>query len=348
MNRYSSCGLGRVPGVVFRLVAVVLCLLSSSSLADYLQRPETQTFIQRMVTEHGFSESKLEALFAEAERKDSILKAISRPAERSKPWYEYRNIFLTDTRIDQGVKFWQANEETLNRAADQFNVAPEIIVAIIGVETRYGRHAGSYRVVDALSTLAFDYPPRSGFFGRELEQFLLLAREEGIDPLSLKGSYAGAMGFGQFIPSSFRAYAVDFDGDQRRDIWNNTSDAIGSVANYFAKHGWRQNDEVIVRAVLPDGPNQQIDEVANSSLKPAISATELRRIGVLISNSHAAPDSPFALFRMQGEHNPEYWLGMHNFYVITRYNRSRLYALAVYQLGQSIAQERNMKMASNP
>jgi membrane-bound lytic murein transglycosylase B len=220
----------------------------------------------------------------------------------------------------------------LARAAVEFDVDPRVIVAIIGVETRYGRNTGSYRVVDALTTLAFDYPPRGDFFRRELTEFLLLAREEGKDPRSLKGSYAGAMGYGQFIPSSFRAYAVDFDGDGLRDIWGNTTDAIGSVANYFSRHGWRGGETVVIpvtatRAV-PDG-------VANASLKLQYNVGELRGLGLEIED--LAPDTPAALFRMEAEEGPEYWLGLHNFYVITRYNRSRLYALAVVQLGDAIA-----------
>lgn len=330
-----------------RAAFLSLSLCAGNAAADYLARPETQAFIQRMVTQHGFERAELEQVFRQAERKDSILKAISRPAERSKPWYEYRDIFLTSKRIQQGVRFWQANEKTLERAASEYAVAPEIIVAILGVETRYGKNTGSYRVIDALSTLAFDYPPRSRFFGSELEQFLLLAREEGMQPLSLKGSYAGAMGYGQFIPSSFRAYAVDFDGDKRRDIWNNTSDAIGSVANYFARHGWQHDADVITRVELLNGSNPGIDELVNSSLKPEISALELKRVGVSLNATLAASQSPFALFRMQGEESPEYWLGAHNFYVITRYNRSRLYALAVFQLGQAIARERALGLASN-
>ena len=184
------------------------------------------------------------------ERKQNILDAIARPAEKTKPWSEYRDVFLTDSRISEGVEFWRANAAALARAQQEYAVPPEIVVAIIGVETRYGRNAGTYRVLDALATLAFDYPPRSDFFRGELTEFLLLAREEGVDPRSLTGSYAGAMGYGQFIPSSFRNYAVDFDGDGKRNIWTNPHDAIGSVANYFGEHGWTADGHVVEPAAI--------------------------------------------------------------------------------------------------
>ena len=323
------------------VVGVVIAglLLYEPAAADYGDRDDVREYVAETAAEHDFDAQALMALFAEARRQQSILDAISRPAERTMPWHDYRDIFVTPQRIAQGVAFWREHEEILDRAAVEFAVDPRIIVAIIGVETRYGRNAGSYRVLDALATLSFDYPPRSKFFRKELTEFLLLAREEDKNPTELKGSYAGAMGYGQFIPSSFRAYAVDFDGDGVRDIWNNPSDAIGSVGNYFHRHGWRGGERVVVPvqvpAELPEG-------VANASLQLKYNVGELGAMGVHIPPSpevseDLAEDTPAALFRMEAEEGPEYWLGLHNFYVITRYNHSRLYALAVLQLGDAIA-----------
>jgi membrane-bound lytic murein transglycosylase B len=334
-------------GVVGVVIAGVL--LYEPAAADYGDRDDVRAYVEETAAAHDFDAQALMVLFAEARRQQSILDAISRPAERTMPWHDYRDIFVTPKRIAQGVAFWREHEEILNRAAVEFAVDPRIIVAIIGVETRYGRNAGSYRVLDALATLSFDYPPRSKFFRKELTEFLLLAREEDKNPTELKGSYAGAMGYGQFIPSSFRAYAVDFDGDGVRDIWNNPSDAIGSVGNYFHRHGWRGGERVVVpvqvAAELPEG-------VANASLQLKYSVGELRSMGVHIPPSpdvseesqesdDLAEDTPVALFRMEAEKGTEYWLGLHNFYVITRYNHSRLYALAVLQLGDAIAAARS-------
>ncbi|MEC7105572.1 MAG: lytic murein transglycosylase B, partial [Pseudomonadota bacterium] len=223
---------------VLKSVMVVCALLSAASASNvyaesYLQRQDIDAYINELVQQHDFSRAELEEVFAAAQRRQDIIDLISRPAERRLNWQEYSKIFLDEQRIARGVEFWVQNKETLERAERQYGVPPEVIVAIIGVETRYGRVTGGHRVVDALTTLGFDYPPRAKFFRKELTQFLLLAREEGKNPLSLKGSYAGAMGFGQFIPSSYRHYAVDFDNDGVRDIWQNRVDAIGSVANYF-------------------------------------------------------------------------------------------------------------------
>ena len=238
---------------------------------------------------------------------------------------------MTAPRIAAGVEFWEENEAALNRAGSKFGIPIEIIVAVIGVETNYGRNKGSFRVMDALSTLAFDYPPRARFFRSELRELLLLAREENKDPLELIGSYAGAMGYGQFIPSSFRAYAIDFDGDGARDIWSNQTDAIGSVANYFFRHGWDGEGPIAVPVTVTD---ERADQFANQGLKPKRSIAELRKAGV----EHVSlPDQTLgALFRLEGNGGWEYWLGLHDFYVITRYNHSHMYALAVVQLSAAV------------
>lgn len=306
-----------------------LLLISSTGYGNYLDKPEVRAFIGSMVEEHGFSVAELEALFADAKRQESIIEAITRPAEKVKPWKDYRKIFINEKRIDLGVQFWRENRATLQRAYREYGVNPEIVVAIIGIETYYGRNTGSYRVIDALTTLSFDYPPRSEFFTKQLEHFLLLSREQRKNPLELKGSYAGAMGYGQFIPSSFRAYAVDYDNDQVADIWNNSTDAIGSVANYFAKHGWRQDGEVVIAA----SKVAELDEF--NSLKLQKTVAELHQNGFKMPQ-HLPADTKIMPLKLEADGGDEYWWGLKNFYVITRYNRSHLYAMAVYELSQLI------------
>jgi peptidoglycan lytic transglycosylase B len=313
------------------LMTLAGMLFSLSASADYLQHPEAKVFANRMVSEHGFDRAEVEALLVEATKKQSIIDAMTRPAERVKPWKDYRKIFIQEKRIEQGVNFWLENRDALKRASKEYGVAPEVIVAIIGVETFYGRIKGSYRVIDALATLSFDYPKRSAFFTKQLEQFLLLAREQNQAPLSLTGSYAGAMGYGQFIPSSYRSYAVDFDGDGFADIWNNTTDAIGSVANYFSKHGWQPGKNVVSRAHAKEG----YDTTWLNQLKLEKTLDELAVMGFtpikpLPGNLKALP------MLLNGKQGEEFWLGLKNFYVITRYNHSRLYAMAVHDLSQLI------------
>ncbi len=292
-----------------------------------------QAFIDQMVERHGFDRAALVATLDAAERKQSILDAISRPAEKTLTWGEYRDIFITDKRIAAGADFWREHEAALTAVADDTGVPMEILVGIIGVETYFGRITGNYRVLDALSTLAFHYPPRSPFFTKELEAFLLLTRAEGLEATVPTGSYAGAMGRPQFMPSSYRAYAVDSSGDGQRDIWNNWSDVAGSIANYFLKHRWQPGEDVAARATLTarfKGP------VPKTTLKPSASVGELSDLGVMFA-TELPLDATSQLFELEGADGTEHWVGFHNFYVITRYNRSVMYALAVHQLGQAIA-----------
>ena len=307
--------------------------------ADYEGSPQVAEFVAEMTRDYGFAGEQLVSLFRDVERKQSILDAISRPAEKVKTWAEYRPIFITDRRINQGVEFWKQHEAALARAEQEYGVPAQVIVAIIGVETSYGSNTGSYRVIDALSTLGFDYPPRAEFFRKELKQFLLLAREQQVDPLTLKGSYAGAMGMPQFMPSSFRAYAVDFDGDGHINIWNDPDDAIGSVASYFKRHGWVTGEAVVSTAQIS---GEQAEEGLTVGLDPVKTVGELRAMGW---SSHEAvrDDVPVTAFRLEGEAGPEYWLGLPNFYVITRYNRSAMYAMAVHQLSDLLVQARGTK-----
>ncbi|MFN2288426.1 MAG: lytic murein transglycosylase B [Chromatocurvus sp.] len=318
------------------LVCVLLAFVAACAEGqNYASHPAMLAFTERLVDEDGFEREELERLFAAAERQDSILEAIARPAEKTKPWHEYRQIFVTDKRTRQGVAFMRKHGETLARAQTETGVPASIIAAILGVETFYGRITGSYRVVNALATLAFDYPPRSDFFTRELRHFLILTREQGLEPLALKGSYAGAMGYGQFMPSSYRSYAVDFDGDGSVDIWDNPVDAIGSVANYLKQHGWRPDENIILPARRSGGiPDSWI----NAGLKPERSLAQLIAAG--LEPLGDAPDDALATgLAMQGDEDIEYWIGLHNFYVITRYNHSAMYALSVYQLSQRLQAE---------
>ena len=286
-----------------------------------------------MVAQHKFDRAALTSLLDEAVIDKTILDTMARPAERVVPWFEYRKIFLTEERIAAGARFWGEHADTIQQVADRYGVAPEMIVSIVGIETYFGTRMGRYRVLDALATLAFAYPPRSEFFTSELESFLLLTREESVDPKAALGSYAGAMGAGQFIPSSYRAYAVDVDADGKRDLWSNWNDALGSVANYFAKHGWKAGEPVMERAIRSEsfaGPEPSNKLTLDGTVG---SVTELGYVftTTLPTNAPAAPYS----YEAEGG-GSEYWIGYHNFAVVTRYNRSTKYALAAFQLSEAI------------
>lgn len=290
-------------------------------------------FVDRMVSAHGFDRAELSAALGKAEINQKILDTIAKPAERVVPWYEYRNIFVTPERIGAGVQFWKSNAATIDRVSKQYGVAPEMLVAIVGVETYFGTRMGSYRVVDALSTLAFAYPPRAKFFSQQLEEFLLLTREEKVDLFQPLGSYAGAMGAGQFTPSSYRAFAVDENEDGHRNIWTDWEDVLGSVANYFKQSGWRTGAPVIDKATRPANwtggdPSNKLD------LDATVGA--VKKQGYVFKSEQPA-DARAGVFSFEAKGGgTEYWVGYHNFSVITRYNRSAKYALAAHQLGQEI------------
>ena len=316
-----------------RLLAFAMILWTPIALGNYAQGEAADTVIAAVAAE-GVDPAWARDLLGQAERRQSILDAMSRPAEKTKPWHEYRKIFITPKRIAGGVAFHERYRETLVSVAERTGVPAEIIVAIIGVETYYGRIQGSYRVIDALSTLAFDYPARSPFFTQELIHFLVLSWQSGKDPLALNGSYAGAMGWGQFMPSSYRSYAVDYDGDGIRDIWDNPQDAIYSVANYFRAHGWRQGDTVVVGAAgsAPDA------DLFSAGLRPSVTVEQAVAAG-LAPTAEIFTDTLVTPLRFEQIDGNEYWLGLHNFYVITRYNHSAMYAMAVWQLSQAIRAE---------
>ncbi|MDH3354016.1 MAG: lytic murein transglycosylase B [Chromatiales bacterium] len=320
--------------IFFRFIITLLLTVPLAAVAASTSSFEAEPvdlFIKEMVKEHHFDAGKLRNVLNQAEKKQTILDAISRPAE-GKLWHEYRPIFMTESRIREGIKFWKKNKTILAAAEKKYGVPATIITAIIGVETRYGRFRGSYRVIDALSTLAFAYPKRAKFFRGQLKEFLIMAREEKMDPLMPLGSYAGAMGQPQFIPSSFRSYAVDFDGDGRRDLWDNMDDIIGSVANYFSRHKWHAGEPVITRAKVGSSVPESL---LKNGYKPSFKAAILSDYKIK-SSDNIPDDREVALIALEQKQGHEYWIGFHNFYVITRYNHSPLYAMAVYQLSEAI------------
>jgi membrane-bound lytic murein transglycosylase B len=321
----------------FLLMFVISHLWIQSVTASTLaKRQDVNKFIDEMVSEHKMNKNTLQSLFNKTVIRQDIIGLMNRPAEKVKPWYEYKKIFLTDSRIKKGVNFWKENKDVLAYAKKVYGVPEEIIVAIIGVETFYGRITGKHRVIDALSTLAFDYPKRSTFFRKELKHYLVLCQEQKIDPLSLKGSYAGAMGFGQFMPSSYQHYAVDFDGQGIKDIWNNTSDAIGSVANYFKQHGWKLDQPVITEVIFSSDKVAESIEINNRKLKPKTSLESFSKQGINSDLTKNFPEMNAALVMLEEKSARTYWLGFKNFYAISRYNHSHMYSMAVYLLSQEL------------
>jgi len=333
-NRSTRSSHPLLAAIIAAIVAAAAPAVSPAYDAD---REDVRLFIDELVSKHNFDTNYVKSMLAQSESKQSILDAISKPAERTLAWHEYRKIFITRKRIDAGIQFLEEHADSLARVTEQTGVPVEIITAIIGVETFYGRITGSYRVIDALATLGFDYPPRAKFFRGQLEELFMLAREERFKLTDLVGSYAGAMGPPQFIPSSYRAYAVDGDGDGRRDLLGNWDDILLSVANYFTRHGWHAGEPVIVRGTseedlpVPTGGN---------SLKLTETVASLTERNIRFATDLDA-DAPAQLFSLEGEAGPEYWIGFHNFYVITRYNHSAMYALAVFQLSDALSDARS-------
>ncbi len=304
---------------------------------DFANNPNAQQFIDRMVNKHGFDRQQLQEILSQAKRLDSVLRLMDNqaPTTSVKPpsgpngaWLRYRKKFITPDNVQNGVVFWNQYEDALNRAWQVYGVPPEIIVGIIGVETRWGRVMGKTRILDALATLSFNYPRRAEYFSGELETFLLMARDEQDDPLNLKGSFAGAMGYGQFMPSSYKQYAVDFSGDGHINLWDPV-DAIGSVANYFKAHGWVKGDQVAVMA------NGQAPGLPNG-FKTKYSISQLAAAG-LTPQQPLGNHQQASLLRLDVGTGYQYWYGLPNFYSITRYNHSTHYAMAVWQLGQAVA-----------
>ncbi len=312
----------------------LLCAGAESAFALDLKRADVKDFIAHMQETSSFKKRQLRRLLKAAQSQPTILAAMDRPAEKAKLWYEYRPIFMTEKRIQEGTDFWVAHRQALDQASVRSGVAPEYLAAILGVETYYGRMTGSYRVLDALATLAFDYPARGPFFRDELEQFLLLTRDAGLDPLKVKGSYAGAMGAPQFMPSNYRHYAVDADADGHVDLWTNWPDVCASVGNYLKEHGWNAGEPVLSEAsVAPD----KVALLDGRNLALAETVGSLHMKGVSFDTS-LAEDAPAMLIAADEPDGVHWRVGYNNFYVITRYNHSVLYAMAVYDLAAAVKQ----------
>lgn len=321
-----------------RFIQLLLCTLLVLTSAAHAKTPDQlrNEFINDMVKRYGFSRDELTKTLNQAVTQKKILEAISRPAERTLNWTQYRAIFLKPDRIHGGVDFWRQHANTLARAEKEYGVPPQIIVAILGVETRYGAHTGGHRVIDALHTLGFHYPRRGEFFREQLSHFLRFAKEEEIAPTMPTGSYAGAMGMPQFMPDSFRVYAIDFDGDGHRDIWDNPVDVIGSVANYFVKKGnWKRGRPVATPA---SGVTAKHQAFVDAGAKPRLSATQLSGAGIKFDDA-IAKGGKVSLMDFDTDNGTEYWVGSNNFYSIMRYNPRTKYAMAVYQLSEAILDE---------
>jgi membrane-bound lytic murein transglycosylase B len=324
----------------------------AGEFANFVQWKEVADFIGQMVTKHGFSQGELEAVLGKARYVETTIQLIKpAPASRPKNWQAYRARFVEPGRINAGARFWNEHAQALAKAEEQYGVPAEIIVGILGVETIYGRNTGNFRVIDALTTLAFDYPDtptrmaRMAFFRGELEQTLLFAREAGIDPLSLLGSYAGAIGLPQFMPGSIRQFAVDFDGDGTIDLRNSPIDAIGSVANFLKQHGWKRGEPIVfpasVAATTENGTRPEWEALLGQGLEAKYGLDTLKTVGVLPTVEIPA-DMVFGLVDLQNGFEPtEYWLGGNNFFSITRYNRSFFYAMSVVELGRAVLAARN-------
>ena len=328
--------------------AVVLGSVCAGTLAAFSQgaqsselKPEVEEWVLRMESEHQFDAGELRDMVGRFKPNETIINAFNRPAT-SKPWHYFRKLYVTSPRIDGGVTFWNEHAELLERARIKFGVPEEVITAIIGIESSYGKRTGSFQVADALYTLGFEVPRRSKFFQGQFEHFLLLTRENGFEPLAVKGSFAGAMGIPQFIPSSYRDYAIDFDGDGRTDLWNSVPDAVGSVANYLSRFGWRDGGKVVARAkVSADAP----DNLESLGVKPSITIKQFRARGVE-PKGRLPEDTKGGFFVLEDTKGPQYWISLNNFYVITRYNRSKNYAMAVHQLSEKIARKRTAQTAA--
>lgn len=325
----------------------LLCVLISSFCVpapakaggDYIAYEELRGVIEQLEREKVYAPGELDALFAHVARDENTLKAIARPAEGTKEWKDYRPIFMTEERVQKGLEFWRQYEAEISRAEQTYGVPGEMIVAILGVETKYGGNKGRSRVIDALASLGFDYPPRAPFFRKELREFLVLSKENGLDPLATFGSYAGAMGYPQFMPSSWRRLAVDFNGDGRRDLINDPVDAIGSIANYFKANGWKTGEPVAARARIV---NQDYDSILHKELSTNSTLEDIAKKGLVPREEGLyLAQAPASAIRLQGENGGEFWLGFTNFYVITRYNRSVLYAMAAFQLSQELRAARD-------
>jgi membrane-bound lytic murein transglycosylase B len=315
------------------LIALACGAAAQTPAAPYATRPEVRAFISDLVERHGFVERELVRLFSRVRPVEPILEAIATPSERVRSWQDYRSLFLTERRVSGGIAFWKKHRRTLERAEREFGVPAEYIVAIIGVETLYGQNTGRWRVVEALATLAFDYPPRAGFFRQELEHYLLLARDEGLEVFALRGSYAGAFGIPQFMPGSARRYAVDYDRSGSIDLSRSATDAIGSVANFLKEHGWQAGAEVQFPARVS---GEAWRAFATGNVEARHAPAELAAAGVQVEGTIGAGDKAALIELATPGSESDFRVGLHNFYVLTRYNRSALYASAAHDLARAV------------
>jgi membrane-bound lytic murein transglycosylase B len=315
-------------------IVALLCAGTQSAFAIDTRRAEVKDFIAHMSSAYSFKKRPLRKLLNSAQSQPAILDAMEKPAEKAKQWFEYRPIFLNERRIREGTDFWLAHRQALDQASIRSGVAPEYLAAILGVETYYGRLTGSYRVIDALVTLSFDFPARSKFFRDELEQYLLLTRDMHLDPLTLKGSYAGAMGAPQFMPSNYRRYAVDANADGHIDLWTNWADVCASVGNYLKEHGWNAGEPVLTDA---SADPEKVADLDGRKLALSDTVGSLMAKGVSFDSPLPA-DAPAILIAADEADGVHWRVGYNNFYVITRYNHSALYAMAVYDLASAVKQ----------
>ncbi len=330
------------PDIEISFVLVLGAVLSNgvmgSAAAQSSLPAHVEAFIEEMAQKHQFRHAELRRLFARVQPRPAVIRAMTAP-RTARPWHEFRLANVTAARIEGGVRYWQQHAAIVARAAREYGVPEEVIVATIGIETHYGRVTGGFRILEALAMLAFQYPPRADFFRRELEEYLLLAREAGFAPLEVRGSYAGAIGIPQFMPSSYRKFAIDFDGDGKRDLVGTPADAIGSVANYYKAYGWRAGE---VTAVQAEAGASAVAAAESEGIKPQTRIAEFRRRGV-VPLSPVSDEAVAALFAVDADNGPRYWLGFNNFYVITRYNRSVNYALAVMELAGELRAAMNQQ-----
>jgi membrane-bound lytic murein transglycosylase B len=323
--------------VTLLFIALIAGMNSAYADSNFVNRPDVQAFIQKMVKQDGFKRQELITLFSAVKLRPQIIRHINKPLEKE-PWHTYQILFVNEWRIEHGVQFWNKYATVLKKAEEMYGVPASIIVATIGIETKYGERTGEYRVIDSLSNIAFSDSSRAAFFRKELEQFLLLAREEHLDPLKIMGSYAGAMGQPQFMPSSYRYYAVNFSRSGKTDLMHNEVDVIGSIANYYKKHGWTTGEPVAVQALmLGDRFNYLL---RNDQISQPLTIAALTRYGIVPKYSIHQDDLRVKVIELQSRYDKEYWLGFHNFDVIKRYNASDLYAMAVFQLSGYITELR--------
>jgi membrane-bound lytic murein transglycosylase B len=332
------------------LLAPLLCAVALAEPANPpalaasfdLHRPEIVAFINEVTQREGLKRKEVQRLLKEARPQPKIIDIMNRPIEKVAPWYEYREHFVNPERVSDGAQFWADHRESLERVAETYRVPPEYLVAILGVETRYGRITGHYRVLDALATLAFDYPPRHSYFAGELAQFMVLAKEKQLDPLTTTGSYAGAMGAPQFMPSAYRRYAVAAGNDERRDLWSDWDDILASVANYLHENGWKPGQPVLAETRIDPAATFHI-EPHNLELNETVDT--LGAHGVTV-DAEVPADTPAVLILAEQPDGPSYRVGFHNFYVLTRYNTSARYAMAVHDLAQAISQRMHAATAA--